>query len=163
MLNLYGDPDAGNLVIVNIGDVHVGKEPSILQAVLGSCVSVCLWDREAGVGGMNHFMLPRLMGNHQQPTYSGPESIRALFRKIRQAGANPMMLKAKLFGGGRLIREFSENLDIGKENVRIARQELEEMQIPVMKECIGGDSGIKVIFYPSNGRAFVKKLGNARW
>ncbi len=29
-----------------------------ITTVLGSCVSVCLWDCVLRVGGMNHFLLP---------------------------------------------------------------------------------------------------------
>ena len=30
----------------------------VLVTVLGSCVAACIQDRTAGIGGMNHFMLP---------------------------------------------------------------------------------------------------------
>ena len=30
-----------------------------ITTVLGSCVSVCLWDPERALGGINHFVLPR--------------------------------------------------------------------------------------------------------
>ena len=34
------------------------KKPEIMQAFLGSCVGVTLFDREAGIGGLIHLLLP---------------------------------------------------------------------------------------------------------
>ena len=40
------------------GQTWVLSEPGEITTVLGSCVAVCLYDPQSGVGGMNHFMLP---------------------------------------------------------------------------------------------------------
>lgn len=40
------------------GEFFVSATPMIVYTVLGSCVSACIRDPVAGVGGMNHFMLP---------------------------------------------------------------------------------------------------------
>lgn len=31
-----------------------------LSTLLGSCVAVCLFDPQSGLGGLNHFMLPTI-------------------------------------------------------------------------------------------------------
>ena len=40
------------------GEYFVSREPMVVYTVLGSCISACVRDPIAGVGGMNHFMLP---------------------------------------------------------------------------------------------------------
>ena len=40
------------------GEYYATNKDMALVTVLGSCVSACLRDRETGIGGMNHFMLP---------------------------------------------------------------------------------------------------------
>ena len=40
------------------GEYFVFNEDVLIMTTLGSCIAVCLWDRQAKVGGMNHFMLP---------------------------------------------------------------------------------------------------------
>ena len=40
------------------GEFFVSREPMVVYTVLGSCISACVRDPIAGVGGMNHFMLP---------------------------------------------------------------------------------------------------------
>jgi chemotaxis protein CheD len=39
-------------------EFYTTNEDMVLVTVLGSCVAACIQDRTAGIGGMNHFMLP---------------------------------------------------------------------------------------------------------
>jgi chemotaxis protein CheD len=145
-------------IIVTIGDVCVSKEPAVLQTILGSCVSTCLWDEKGGVGGMNHFMLPQTVRNLAHPPYLGPESIEKLVHELLRIGADIHGLRAKLFGGGRVLRGLNQNPDVGKDNVIEARKVLKGYGIPIMKEFTCSDFGIKLIFHTATGRAFLKKL-----
>ncbi|MEA1973295.1 MAG: chemotaxis protein CheD, partial [Candidatus Cloacimonadota bacterium] len=43
---------------VYAGQIIVSKTPMELYTVLGSCISVCIWDNKLRIGGMNHYMLP---------------------------------------------------------------------------------------------------------
>ena len=40
------------------GEYFVTTSDILLVTVLGSCVTACIRDRDKGLGGMNHFMLP---------------------------------------------------------------------------------------------------------
>ncbi len=66
--NRYFDPHFQNETVkVLPGEYYVDNEDMALVTMLGSCVSACLCDRQAGIGGMNHFMLPdegKLIGAH---------------------------------------------------------------------------------------------------
>ena len=49
----------GKRVHVIQGEFQVTDDPDVvLSTILGSCVAACLRDPVAGVGGMNHFLLP---------------------------------------------------------------------------------------------------------
>lgn len=51
------------------GEYKVLSDPdAVLSTILGSCVAACLRDPVAGVGGMNHFLLP---GNAGSPMTGG--------------------------------------------------------------------------------------------
>jgi chemotaxis protein CheD len=51
------------------GEYKVLSDPdAVLSTILGSCVAACLRDPIAGVGGMNHFLLP---GNASSPSSGG--------------------------------------------------------------------------------------------
>jgi chemotaxis protein CheD len=145
-------------VILNIGDVVIADDSSILETVLGSCVAVCLWDGRLQRGGMNHFMVPYPSETLQNPAYSGIEAMRRLFSLLVNTGSIVSDIKAKIFGGGKLIKDINQNLDVGRENIMIAKQMLREYDIPVVKEFTGTGCGIKVLFYTLTGKVFVKKL-----
>ena len=41
------------------GEYEISSDPEmVLTTVLGSCIAVCAYDPLAGIGGMNHFLLP---------------------------------------------------------------------------------------------------------
>jgi chemotaxis protein CheD len=143
---------------LRIGDIVVSTEPVIMETVLGSCVSVCLWDTKSGIGGMNHFMFPYVIDKIKDPAYCGTESINMLIGEFHKLGACKAHLKAKVFGGGKVMKEISEHFYIGAENIRIAKKILKEHNIPIVKEFTGSDCGTKVIFHSNTGRAFIKML-----
>ena len=68
MMAALQDPPATLRVHVGQGEHYVTSDPAImLTTILGSCVAMCLRDPLAGVGGMNHFLLPEGSG-------SGPDA-----------------------------------------------------------------------------------------
>ena len=58
-INRYLD-NAYGIIAAKIlpGEYYVTKENELITTVLGSCISACIRDKESGIGGMNHFMLP---------------------------------------------------------------------------------------------------------
>ncbi|MBY0431862.1 MAG: chemotaxis protein, partial [Rhodospirillales bacterium] len=104
--------EGGRVVSVLEGDQLVTDESDmLLSTVLGSCVAVCARDPVAGVGGMNHFLLPGEDGPHQ-----GGEATKRLLERIVAQGGRLDRIEVKLFGGadpswkgahpGALNREF---------------------------------------------------------
>jgi chemotaxis protein CheD len=145
-------------IIISIGDICVSREPAILQTVLGSCVSTCLWDERSRVGGMNHFMLPKSLLGPVRDVRLGPESIEKLVHEMVRMGADRRGLRAKIFGGGRILRGLNQNFDVGTENVIAARERLKRLRIPIIKEFTATAFGVKLVFYTATGRAFLKRL-----
>jgi chemotaxis protein CheD len=147
-----------NKIILHIGDIAISSEPAIMETILGSCVSVCLWDNRLNIGGMNHYMLP-YTGNClrciRNPTYSGIESIKILVSDILKMGASLHNLRAKLFGGCKI---FDRYFAVGRENVMVANWVLKEYGIPVIERFTMCEYGLKVIFHTATGKAFVKIL-----
>ena len=147
-------------IIVSIGDICTSGEPAIMQTVLGSCVSACLWDERSKIGGMNHFMLPETLISPAHNVCLGPESIEKLVHEMLKMGADKRGLRAKIFGGGRILKGLKQNINVGAENVIAARERLKGLHIPVIKEFTCTDFGVKLIFYTATGRAFLKRLAD---
>lgn len=144
---------ASSETICNVlqGEFRISDSPSEVQTtVLGSCVAVCLYDPDRGVGGMNHFLLP--MGTNDGPTSMryGTHAMELLINGLLRRGARRDRLQAKVFGGAWLNRKLN---DIGGANAAFARSFLADEDIPIIAQSLGGDSARRVRFWPAAGRA----------
>ena len=152
MSNLAFDRAHGRTLHVVQGDYAVSADPHVLMTtILGSCVATCLFDPEAGVGGMNHFLLPGdvVTGGESGRVY-GVNAMELLINGLLKAGADRRRLKAKLFGGARLMGPQSR---IGEKNAEFARLFLRNENIPCVGESLGGILARRVQFWPATGRA----------
>lgn len=141
----------GTLIHVVQGDFAVAADAEvILTAILGSCVAACLRDPVAGVGGMNHFLLPASGGDTSNPVVYGAQAMELLINALLKRGARKERLEAKLFGGGRMLGNLS---DIGAQNADFARAFLRAEGIACVAESLGGDRARRVRFWPHSGRA----------
>lgn len=140
------------------GDIVVSKERIRMTTVLGSCISVCLFDTAAGFGGMNHYLLPS-PGNDGR---HGEWSIRELFGQMLDLGARPSCVHAKVFGGGSPLAVTNEAAAVGPENARLAFAILADLNLPVVSERVGGHHGMRVYFENWSGAAFVRPHRNER-
>lgn len=142
---------------LHAGQCYVSAEPAAVTTVLGSCVAVCLWEAELGIGGINHFLLPHWAGNGRVSARFGSVAISILIEELSALGCRPEHLQAKIFGGSGAMSV--DNLTrLGQRNIEIARQFLAAESIPVVAEDVGGKRGRKLIFHTHDGAAWVKRL-----
>lgn len=126
--------------------VAIGRNV-VLSTVLGSCVAACLRDPEAGVGGMNHFLLPGASESGDQIRY-GAYLMELLINGMLKKGARRERILAKVFGGARMLHGLS---DIGSQNAEFAKRYLKDEGIRVMVESLGGIQGRRIEFFPATG------------
>jgi chemotaxis protein CheD len=147
------------------GELYVTSSAEMIVTVLGSCVSVCLRDTVAQVGGMNHFMLPEGAGDggrwderDQRPSARyGLHAMEQLIEAMQRFGARRDRLEAKLFGGGRVLERMA---DVGATNIAFARDWLQRQGLRVLAEDVGDVYARKLYYYPASGIARVMKLRN---
>lgn len=133
------------------GEFAVVAEPGVvLTTILGSCVATCLWDSVAGVGGMNHFLLPGDVDSGSDSLKYGVNAMELLVNGLLQRGALRSRIQGKLFGGAHVIRNLS---DIGAKNAEFALKFLQMEAIPCVGQSLGGDQARRVRFWPMTGRA----------
>jgi chemotaxis protein CheD len=142
---------------VHAGQLFASAEPCDISTILGSCVSVCLWEPERGIGGINHYMLPW----DPSPSESGPRyagfAVRKLIETLERLGADRYRLRAKLFGGASVLTpQLSGGL--GLRNIEAGRSLLAEAGIPIIDEETGGERGRKLVFRSDDGSAIVRRL-----
>lgn len=135
------------------GEYRVTSDPNVmLTTLLGSCVAACLRDPFAGVGGMNHFLLPGRESRAQRldaETY-GVHLMELLVNGLFREGARRERLEAKLFGGGRTMEGLA---DIGAMNAEFAERFLANEGIAWVGGSLRGDQGRRIQFWPVSGRA----------
>ncbi len=145
------------------GEYFVTPRDLLIVTVLGSCVSVCLRDRQNGIGGMNHFMLPGNSDEGFGPVSSsaryGVYAMEVLINHLLKLGARRHQLEAKVFGGGCVLRGITAN-NIGQRNVDFVLDYLHTEGIELLAEDLLDIYPRKVYFFPASGRVLVKKLKN---
>ena len=133
------------------GEFYVTHEADVvLTTILGSCVAACLHDPAAGVGGMNHFLLP---GEDLAPGAAARHGVHAmelLVNGLLQRGARRERLQAKLFGGARMLRGLT---DIGSLNAEFAERFTQRERIAMIGGSLRGERGRRIQFWPVQGRA----------
>jgi chemotaxis protein CheD len=148
------DPAGSKRIHVVQGEYAVSEDPNVMMGtILGSCVAACVRDPVAGVGGMNHFLLP---GDREGSTTDGPNALRygvqsmeLLLNALYRKGARRERLEVKLFGGARVIDGLS---DIGQQNADFAERFLQAEGIPLMGSSLRGDQARRIQFWPVSGR-----------
>jgi chemotaxis protein CheD len=149
-------------VVVRMAELQVVKStrerPVILKSTLGSCVGIILADRRNQVYGLAHAMLPEKVPGDQTPGKYADSAVPALLALMEQlAGAPPGKLEAFLVGGAAMF-EASGLSDIGERNVRVARQAVGRLGIPVVFDDTGGSLGRTVLFDCQSATASVRTL-----
>lgn len=154
--------DTGDLprVTIHIGGLRASREPLVLDTVLGSCIAACLYDPEARIGGMNHFMLPEGAdpSNPNSARY-GVYAMELLIGDLMKLGARRSRFRAKIFGGGHVLKIRETASSVPQRNIEFVRGFLENEQIPVDREDVGGYQPRRVLFQTDSSRVFMKYLG----
>lgn len=132
-----------------------------LATLLGSCVSVCMYDPEGRIGGMNHFMLPALgrdANSELDALLAGDYCMEALMNALMERGAKKARLKAKAFGGGAILQLGDGVNSIGRRNADFAREWLDRENVPLLASDLLGPWSRKLIFVPDNGDAWCRRM-----
>ncbi|MBC7138022.1 MAG: chemotaxis protein CheD [Defluviimonas sp.] len=131
---------------------------SSISTILGSCVATCLYDPGSGQGGMNHFLLPEGGGSGAPAASFGINAMEVLINALIKAGAQRSGLQAKVFGGARMIAGLP---DVGARNAEFVLDFLRREGITCTGQSLGGTQARRVQFWPAEGRARQKLLGEA--
>ncbi len=140
------------------GEYFVYHEDLLIMTTLGSCIAACLWDRQARVGGMNHFMLPE-GGNSGTGGRYGSFAMELLINEMMKLGAQRGSMEAKVFGGGQVVAGMT-SMNVGERNTTFVLDYLKAERIPVVSKDVLDIYPRKVCFLPASGKAMVKRLAS---
>jgi len=151
-------------IIVGISDMKIGTKPDdeLVTYSLGSCIGVVLWDAEARVGGLLHYMLPDSSIDRDKATLKpymfADVAVPRLFKEIYRYGAVKTRMRVYVIGGAQVLDD-SGMFNIGKRNYMILRKMFWKNKVMVTKEEVGGTVNRTVRLQVGTGAVTVKVSG----
>ena len=140
-------------ILICGGDCKVSANAvDLFCTVFGSCIAACIYDPVAGIGGMNHYLLPRSKGDGRSARY-GEEALPMLVERLCRSGAVAGRLRAKIYGGAATL---VSDTDIGQMNIDMARGFLASQRIEIADTDLGGRTARWIKFHPATGRSYIK-------
>lgn len=142
-------------VTVGIADLNAVKAPDTLVTyALGSCVGVCLYDREKKIAGLAHIMLPHsseAIQNIDNKRRYADTGIAELIKLMTSMGASVQAMTAKIAGGAKMFSTSSSVFNIGERNIASVKEILAGYGIRIAAEETGLDFGRTVFFHGDTG------------
>ncbi|MBW2170959.1 MAG: hypothetical protein JRF69_03090 [Deltaproteobacteria bacterium] len=162
MNRFYSQKLKKTLVMLTAGEYFATQNGEVLYTVVGSCIATCIYDAERKVGGMNHFLLPGMVHPDEMLSCDvgryGMYAMELLIGELIKLGARRKELKAKLFGGGKVLIFRRDDGDVTGSNIRFARKFLGLEGIPIVSEDVGGNKGRKIMFHSDTNRVLLKRF-----
>jgi len=168
MLKRYSHNLKKDVIILYPGDYYATEKDQIIGTTLGSCISVCLFDKVNKIGGINHFLLSGELKNsnflQDKTARYGQYAMEILIGEMIKIGARRESIIAKIFGGAHVIKSMGMHIKskVSNSNIIFIRQYLKLENILCITEDSGGELARKIMFFTSTGKVFVKKLNYSK-
>jgi chemotaxis protein CheD len=149
------------------GELHIADRPGIVTTVLGSCLSVTMFNGRLKTGAICHGMLPRWVekqgcGSQCLEVFKYVDySVQYMIDHFRSLGVQPHEIEVKLFGGADMFAyggSGREAVSVGRQNIVTALHVIERERLNIHSKDIGGSQGRKLHFYLHTGVVLMKKL-----
>jgi len=152
------------VIILMPGEYYATANEEVISTMVGSCIATCIFDEEHKIGGMNHFMLPGVVSPQNMLLTEvgryGMFAMELLIGELIKMGGNRKKIKAKIFGGGHVIKFRKSDGNVPQANIDFAKKFLELEGIPLLAEDVGGDNGRKIFFFTHTNKALVKRIAS---
>lgn len=141
------------------GDLFFGAGPARISTLLGSCVSIVLWNPKRRIGGMCHYLLPtgrpRTGG---KPGAYADIAMAKLFDAVTRAGSRPAEYRTTLVGGGIMFPLLQRDAipEVGERNVAAGRALLAHYRFTLHREDTGGEGHRHVDFDLATGEVNIR-------
>lgn len=165
-MNEYFDKKFNKKVVyIAPGEYYSTDNDIIIQTLLGSCISVCLFSDVTNFVGMNHFMLPTTSDVDNFTLTSsgryGMYAMEVLINSFLKKGIKKKMLKAKVFGGGNVIEVTRLHDGIASNNIKFIINYLDKENIPILSSHLGGSKARKILFFTHSKKVLLKEISES--
>ena len=150
--------------IVGVADMKVSNrtDDTIVTYSLGSCIGLAIYEPQAVVGGMLHYMLPSsaidAVKAESNPFMFADTGIPALFKQIYELGAEKSRIKVFVAGGAEIMDQEGI-FNLGRQNYSALMQILTKNNVSIWKQAVGGYSNRTVKMEIASGNIYLKTSG----
>jgi chemotaxis protein CheD len=150
--------------VIRAGEIFASDRPTVVQTLLGSCVSACLIDAKARIAGMNHILLPGRadLDHADDAARYGVNAMELLINKMTKLGADRRRFAVKVFGGANLVTGVQASTGPGARNIEFVLEFLRIEDIPVVARDLGGHCPRRVYLRTDTGEVLLKKIAPIR-
>jgi chemotaxis protein CheD len=151
-------------MVVGVADMKVSNHAGhlLVTHALGSCIGLAIYDPQARVGGLLHYMLPDSsldpVRAAENPFMFADTGIPRLFRECYTLGASKSRLRVKAAGGGQVLGA-EEHFQIGSRNYAALRRIFLKNNVLLDNEAVGGVKARTLFLDLATGRVWVKIIG----
>lgn len=147
---------------VKLGQVIYTENPDPYNLLgIGTCLGIYMFDLKNARYMMAHTMLPTM--EHMRPHVSDEmparftdQGIHFMLRRLLREGSSKRDIKVRIAGGAQI---YNDSLNIGTRNIEIARQILNDENIEILGEDVGGHIGRSILEFYKDGTMYIKKNG----
>jgi len=143
------------------GEIHFDDQPIMVNTVLGSCISVTMFNKEQHIGMICHGMMPS-----SKETFKQDENcmkyldccILHMHDKFTSYNVKPREVEVKVFGGSDMFAYAGVGDTIGQKNISSAISNLANLKYDIIAKDIGGQFTRKLYFSTETGIVYVRKI-----
>ena len=155
------------VVYLKPGEMFFSTTPSLIVTVLGSCLSVTMYNPRLAIGAICHGILAHCDKHVEncdgclEPFKYVDCSIREMLKAFRQFNVKARDVEIKIFGGADMFgkRPVRKGIDsVGRQNIKAARQVFKREGLATLSADTGGRQGRKIFFFTQTGEVLLKRL-----
>ena len=154
-------------VYLKPAEAHISNKPTEVTTVLGSCLSITMFNPRTRTGAICHAIFPsqkqlRTSGNLDSCFQYVDTSISWMLSQFKQRGIHDRELEIKMFGAASMFSSTGDpgkrTIAVGEKNIKAAVEVMKEYDLYIKAWNVGGGSGRKIIFHTHTGEVFQKFL-----
>ncbi|MDA8088608.1 MAG: chemotaxis protein CheD [Nitrospiraceae bacterium] len=147
------------------GEFYFSLGPARVITVLGSCVSITMFNERLGIGAICHALLPGNSGAGDDFRYVDT-SIARMIREFEKLKISRSEIEVKLFGGADMFQAKTGKRSllpsVGQQNVKTALRVIEKEKLQLRSSDVGGRSGRKLYYHTHTNVVYIKLLNGLK-
>lgn len=149
-------------ILVSTARIRVSNHPTTMICPgIGASIGLVAMDEVAGVTGLVHMMLPKVLNKSSldKPGRYVSTGVAELVRKMQEQGALASRLVIAYVGGAEVFTfgaERNQEFNIGTRNVAAVSDQLHELGLRTLAADLGGNNGRTLIVESASGEVRVR-------